>query len=175
MDAIQYGLRICAPKRPGRHDESVVAKHMTMIRERVRAHVDPTGAMDAVEFEDAMREVQTAMTFDADGFRIAQSLENSTFELAQLMDHLASDRHDAHDEAVKAWVAAYKIAPARALGDRVRATVNGKHVQGVVARIDADRGVYLVRCADFGHVEKGPGSHGFLLPYEDVEPIPATE
>lgn len=161
--------------RPQSHDPDVVQRHMALIRERVAGFLRSIN--DEVNLDTAMQDVQKAMHYESDGYRIAQSLESlgweANAELVSVMDSLALERSQALAEAEQEWVKSQGTPKSGlVVGAQVR-IIRGHPTQtgncGEVLRIDDASAKCLVMVPDLGHVRTGQGTHGFLINIEDVE------
>jgi len=167
--------------RPKRHDPDVERRHMALIRDRVAQYLRTADAtLSDEDLDHAMQEVQRAMQYQSDGYRIAEALESRGWhadaELVEFMDGLASERGDALDEAVEEWVkAGHGGKPGMVVGARVKVLAglrDQREHDGEVVRIDDERARCTVMVAALGHVRTGYGTHGFVLDFDDVEILP---
>jgi hypothetical protein len=83
--------------------------------------------------------------------------------LVDILDNL--DTRQVQREMVRQWVKATNPTPKRSVGDHV----STRHGDGIIARIDAKDATYLVRVPSKGHVDRGEGTHGFLMAYEEID------
>ncbi len=162
-----------ACSRPGRNDPKVVAMHMARILGRVREYLIGKGDASP-DMDEVMQQVESAMQYEEDGYRIAKYLDDlgwdADADLVELMDQLGCARHDAHQQATRAWVADEQIRPLFAMGQQVEFTQRQQRLSGEITKIDHQHAKYLVFVASLGHVRNGIGTLGTFVPFEDVQP-----
>jgi hypothetical protein len=110
-----------------------------------------------------------------DGYEMGKWLEDNKYwkvhmSILESLDLAGCYVSDAHLDAVKKWVIENGIKPERAVGDRVMIHEGWKRtpVEGFIATVHEETARYTVRCPSLGHVEKGEGTHGFIIDYEKV-------
>jgi len=87
------------------------------------------------------------------------------------MDGVADERYMALTNLVNRWVLQNGISPKYSVGQRVSIKKENKKHEGVIVKVDESVAKYLVRCEDLGHVAKGIGTHGVLIPFEETEKL----
>lgn len=122
--------------------------------------------------DDAIAEMAKAMRFSSGSFELAKALEMSGWSIDDdLLEELLEADHRlliAHQEVIAEWVLDRKIKPLRDVGAAVTVTYRGKPLAGEITRIDPKHATYSVYCPDLGHVRAGAGTHGIVVPFEDV-------
>lgn len=102
-----------------------------------------------------------------DGYEFTKLLERNhswdcNRELVDILD--GYDLWGAHREFEKRWVAAYRVFPSLLIS----ATLTYEGHPAEITKIYAD-GKYCIYCADLGHVKQGPGTHGVLVNWEEID------
>ncbi len=150
-------------ERPGRRSQSVCHAAAVALAEHLGS---------GCKSEEAIALLAKALGHAADAFGLAKSLESAMFEVDDvlLQELLAWDAHlsEAHRSRVRAWVSAMSIQPQRAIGDSVTFKNRGNDVSGEITRVNTGEAAYVVFCPSLGHVREGLGTHGCVVPYEDV-------
>lgn len=130
------------------------------------------GGEEDSDEEDVRNDLLFALDFYDDGYQIARQLDNKGWavdsELVDILDNATHYRYQAHSDAVAKWVEDNQIRPTLGLEDEVWFKLHGEKQTGVIIAIDAKHANYTVCCPSKGHKRKGNGTHGFILPYEDV-------
>lgn len=158
--------------RPNEHDDAVCQIAAEKIWPRVKQWLGD----DARDDEAEIKALARAVRGEGDGYKIARGLERDGWdpnaELVDILDNAGAAKYRACDELTKKWVAENEIKPAFAVGAQVKFKENrfSKTSQtGEVTKIEEDRAMYWIFCAELGHVREGCGTHATILPYEHVE------
>lgn len=131
----------------------------------------------AGESEGAVEDVLDALhNSEHDGYALACYLEREHYwapnaDLVSALDEASSHIYHARAEHVRAWVAQNHVVVPHRLGARVRIEHERCEYEGIVADIDRAQALVTVRVPALGHVAEGLGTHGFILPAEDVKEV----
>ena len=131
------------------------------------------------EHDDGADSLAGLMLTGGDGYQLARGLEDEwgiqpNAELVDTLDMAGSHILQAHRAAVVAWVNAHKIKTDLRLDQRARVKSGpDAGAVGTVVRVMQETGTLLLCCEGLGHVTDGPGVHGIVVPYENVEAAPA--
>lgn len=81
-----------------------------------------------------------------------------------------ADYSGCYERAVKAWIKDNNIVPALPVGQQVKIK-DQQHTEMLDGKICSisDHGKYCVMVPAMGHVESGLGTHGIMIPWEEVE------
>lgn len=115
---------------------------------------------DEDELADELAQVLNASPMDRD-------------DLVDLIDSVIGETYAIENARQKEWVHENAIEPLLAEGAQVKLPQSGKTYDGVVVKVNEMTGHYTVRVPSLGHVEKGVGTHGFVVPFETLHPIVA--
>jgi hypothetical protein len=164
--------------RPARYSEAIYQRAAEMLYER---REDYGVEVDADDRDGAIEDIADALRTGSNGYDRAQHLDrHGWFVDAQVVEWLDDDTtHDAHREAVREWVKAEGILPSLGVGTLVRMethpsyrkTVTTDTVEGEIREVYVDSAEYSIFVEAYGHVRKGTGTHGIILPYEAVQRI----
>ena len=141
------------PPRPGRHDPAVLDAATDRLWGYVRPWLDTGQRRVAIRANAEQKRDLRECIGSSNGYQFARSLDDRGWEpdaaLVAILDHVRQDIAVAHAGAVAAWVQRHRITTALPPGTRVRATVDGKVIEG---RLSAQRnpamGYYVVVCDD---------------------------
>lgn len=127
--------------------------------------------------EDEVREQLIDVLEDhRDGYEMAKRLEDDydwdcDSELVDILD--GSNFYEHRKAAVMAWIRDNGIMPRFAMGQEVKVKQSryDKTIHdGEIRAVNVD-GTYTVMIPALGHVREGIGTHGSVLPWEDVEDL----
>lgn len=113
-----------------------------------------------------------------DGYSLTKRLEctagiEGDSEIVEMMDDLLWQLRDALNQAVKDWVKTNNLEPPAGIGDRVLCQLGGLgHIEGEVTDIKEDTAHIIVYSQSAGHVKKGAGTNGWVIPYERAQRVP---
>lgn len=131
------------------------------------------------EHDDDADSLAGLMLAGADGYQLARGLEDEwgiqpNADLVDVLGIAGGQLHLAHRAAVVGWVIANDIKTDLRVGQRgqVKSGPDAGAV-GTVVRVMQETGTLLLCCEGLGHVTAGPGVHGIVVPYENVEAAPA--
>ena len=141
------------PPRPRRSDPAVLDAAANRMWGYVRPWVYAIRGRQVPGPDDELKDDLRECIGSSNGYQFARSLEDRGWEpdaaLVAILDHVRQDIAVAHAGAVAAWVQRHRITTALPPGTRVRATVDGKVIEG---RLSAQRnpamGYYVVVCDD---------------------------
>ena len=179
MNATNTLFRESIRKRPSRHDERIVrlaAEKTFDRREDYGVEVDDYDSAT----ESAINDIASVISGSRDGYEMARDLERKgwycTSQMVEWLDGADYDLYSAHDQAVAEWVAAEGIKPSLAIGASVTFTTPAFHAKGrgptlagEITAIDEKHARYTVFVPELGHVREGCGTHGIILPFEEIE------
>lgn len=158
-------------KRPGRFDERVIRTAVEAIRESVVRFLD---GEHPDEIDSALDDIVSAADFTEDTYQITRNLEDAGWyggdALYELVDELPMHRLQAHRDAVRAWVKRTGQVPSHAVGDTVtfHSAFDRRDFTGEVVKVNPEEMTYTVFVEELGHVREGVGTHGRIVPAEDV-------
>ena len=166
------------PPRPRIYDDQVLEATMEKVLPKVLKWREKNGT-DYTDSDDVKTELKDAIEFEDDSRKILNYLEDHYYwsvnrDLQEIMDEVAEERYIALTQLTNQWVLQNGVSPKHSVGQRVSFVTKNKTHEGVVAKVDESVAKYLVRCKQLGHVETGIGTHGTLLPFEDVRAIGTT-
>jgi len=165
------------PPRPSQYSDSVtnivVDKILKSIFKWVH-HEKYTPSQN--EIDEVKSELFNAIQWDDDPYQIAKNLEYSGWEpdgeLVDLLGNVSHYRYDAHADIVKhEWILKYGVEPKFSIGDKVSFKNKNGFEIGEVVDIYADAAKYAIYCEHRGHVRKGVGTRGNVIPFEDCSPV----
>jgi hypothetical protein len=178
------------PPRPKKDEATVLeaAKRLAAELNRTRKHDFPVEPEEDEDEDDGfVKDIADAIMYNCDGYEICRELERKSWSVdADLVEFFEGLAMYTIDEVVGGhthrWIETYGIAPALTLGASV---VLPKHYYGrdgkgpiVEARITAintKEAKYTVTIPSMDHVMPGElGTHGYLVPYEEVESAPVS-
>lgn len=146
---------------------------LIMAANRLMPQVMAWGKFSEEEAPEVAEQVMKALKNDTDGYHRAKYLEDrfswdSDSELVEVME--SDDFYGASKTAIKAWIIDNAIAPEFEVGRQVsvKKARAAELFTGTIRSL-TDDGMYCVMVPSLGHVESGPGTHGLLFPWEDVE------
>lgn len=160
-------------ERPKPNCKEVVRLAAEMLLPKVIEWLKEGGDDRAEEERDQiLDDLADAIEYEDDGFRIAEQLKSNHYwepdaGLVEILDR--HYKYDAYKDLVKKWVKENDIKPELAIESSVTVTVKGKSVNGIITNINNDTAEYTVCCESLGHVRSGIGTHGTILPYEEVK------
>lgn len=110
--------------------------------------------------------------YDDDGYALAKMLEDEhgldpDAGLVDALEAVTGIKRAATRATVERWVRDNDVASPFEVGAKVR--TRGVEGPGEVYEIDAKQAQCSVRFECLGHVASGPGTHGRILKYEDME------
>lgn len=161
------------PKRPSLYDDVVLDEAARLLLPAVLAwlgrHVDD-------DAEPAIfRQVTSVLRYGGGSYQMARRLEDEGWSVdGELVDIFESSAlYDAYVVAVRSWVTIHGIKPDRKIGDVVQFRHQDDEFRpcqkrGEIVGIYTDEAQYTVFCADDRHVWTGIGTHGHVIPYEDI-------
>lgn len=160
-------------KRPSLTDDRVLHPAATALLEDLKRECH-----DA-DFDDesaAIADIENAIRYEDDGFRICRALESASWDcdaaMVAVMEKAAHYKYREHREAVAEWVKVFGVQPSMREGERVTFRHRGgKQHTGSVRSINAEQAQYTIFCEELGHVREGLGTHGTILNYEDCQPV----
>jgi hypothetical protein len=162
--------------RPTRRDKAVIQRAAVLLLKRLRDNVsepfDPEDSEDVV-----IRQIEKALTYahGDDGYEIAKRLEDEGWDVTtSLVEEVDGGcLWEAYDECVAKWVAEQSRTPQLVIGTTVVVHPNSfeklQTAHGEITAISQERGTYTVLVPSWGHVRSGTGTHGRILPWEQVE------
>ena len=163
-------------KRPMRSDDFVIKKAAELMLPDFLEWLGEDAQDTEYELKTLIEVFDRA--FDFDGYEMAKLLDEkhygSNTELVDVMSNAYRKVDEAHRNAVSEWIRAYNIQPQLAVGDVVPCSrkVHGQPAQelsGEITAIDTKQAKYTIFVASLGHVKEGLGTHGFVVPFEDIE------
>jgi hypothetical protein len=163
------------PPRPKIYDNNVLEATLDSIMPAVKRWSDKNSS-NFDDADDTREQLRDAIEFEDDSRRILNYLEDHYYwsvdrDLQEIMDGVADERYMALTNLVNRWVLQNGISPKYSTGQRVSFKKENKTHEGVVVRVDESVAKYLVRCEDLGHVVRGIGTHGVLIPFEETEKL----
>lgn len=132
---------------------------------------------------DDIEVIELAISNEApvcDEYRMARHLDRHGWDcdmsVIEALSVTSGEVYDALREATKTWVTSNQIKPRLKIGDVAKVMLYEgrgpkKEYEGEVVRIDADLATYTICVPAIGHVKEGVGTHGVLIPYEDLHPL----
>ena len=141
------------PPRPRRSDPAVLDAATNRMWGYVRPWLGAAPGRAAIRAADECKRDLRECIGSSNGYEFARSLEDRGWEpdaaLVAILDHAQSDITVAHIGAAAAWVQRHGITTALPPGTRVRATVDGKAIEGTLsAQRSPTMGYYVVVCDD---------------------------
>lgn len=128
---------------------------------------------DYPEMEDAEDDFRGLLQFHrhGDGYELAKALDaqgwDVDFDLCEWLEHKFSVIVDnALREHVKAWAKSQSFP--YAIGDAVQFTRAGKPGHGEIVEVHLTDAKATIYCPHLGHVREGVGTHGFIVPWENI-------
>ena len=160
------------PPRPTAYDDEVIAEVVRRFGSKLKQW------LKLPVTEGSQEDLTNALKFVGRGetYRLARYLEDEAFwtvndELLSALEAIESIWLGVEQSAVKKWVLDNRIEPEFKVGERVSISHKGERIIGEVCRIDHDLATYSVYVESLGHVRKGIGTLGFLIPYENAKPV----
>jgi len=169
-------MKTQTPNRPGYADPEVLHCAARLLAPEV------AGALD-VPLDDELIE-DLAKAWDQEGYQFARRLERTTgitpdADLVETLDASSLHRWTAHRMYCAAWVRDDQITTNLEVGDKVRVLDHElgldshprfeSHWIGEVTSIDQIHAEATVYLPAVGHVRSGLGSHGRILPWEQLQ------
>jgi hypothetical protein len=155
-------------KRPSKSDSIVKRRAWELFMPAVKRYLG--NEWSDTEAPHIEKQITDVLRLD-DGYAMARSLERDGWEedrgLVDLMDEGESFLSAAHKELLGQWIAVYRIAPSRKIGDRVGTTNWYRKGQiGIITKIREDEATYAVNFPD------QPITSAQILLYEEVIDTP---
>lgn len=121
--------------------------------------------------------IETTENSFFDAYEAAKMLENKGWtvdkELVDTLDDYFFHINTVQQKAVAEWVERNAITARLKEGDLVQLKHKGAQVSGVIAKIESSHATYTVRVESLGHVTRGQGTHGFIVPFETFHTLVA--
>ena len=156
-------------KRPSRSDDAVLQAALLPFAKEFS--VDPEGDPRAW---GKLKEIMKQVTFQSN-FETGKELELAGWfvddNLLDLIENVEGKIYRAFREAQKAWVEANAIAPKLKVGAPVQVKRRLQVYEGIIASIQEQEATYTVRIPSEGHVEAGMGTHGWVIPFEELHEL----
>ncbi|MBD8088725.1 hypothetical protein IFT48_01950 [Pseudomonas fluorescens] len=152
-------------KRPTRHDE---ATYERAAKNFLALLAQPE------ESSDSMVKIGSALS-ERDTFSRARELADEGFDISDDVMQILLDNDfcgDAQAELVAQWVTGSNVKPRRKEGDQVSISHKGEKVKGEITQIQSKSATYVVFVPSLGHVKTGIGTHGLIIPFEEVHALP---
>lgn len=169
-------------KRPGRHDEAVIALCIEEVAELLLAwlqETDPSDDPDRIqECREHARKLLIGLCTDDDGYKLAKRLDDylgykPDSQLVDALEQIWSIRYKAYEKVVAEWVAREGIViPEAYMGKTVKFRSGPNPGQGEITKFYPESARVLIFCPEKGHVREGVGSHGVVIDWENVEELP---
>ncbi len=160
-------------QRPSIHDTAIIQSVAAVIARQLG---ESYGAHDQVAADIA--DVLGENPHD-DGYQLARRLEKHhdwecTFNTAEELDCASGELRSQVRSATATWVERNSIKPKKAVGDAVEVTQKGVAYSGEIVKIDEAHAEYTVTIPALGHVKEGPGTHGWIIKYEELHELAAS-
>lgn len=158
------------PARPKRGDAAVIDRAARELLPDVMQWLDGEGEEERT-YQDLRKVLDRA--FEYDGYDLAQEMDRlgyeSDAELVEILD--GGGINDAHRAVVEEWVRAHDLRLSLPIGTQVIARLYQRTVTGEVTALHPKTAEYTVMVPSEGHVKTGPGTHGYFVGFENVQPV----
>jgi hypothetical protein len=133
------------------------------------------------DLEESLRLALQEEAPEYDAYKLAQELDrshgwNCCTQDVHVLEGAFARAHGYLCKAIALWVKQNAIVARYQIGDLVRITAPDAQRKrcehdGEVIAVDADQATYTVMIAALGHVRKGVGTHGLIVPYEQLHAL----
>ncbi len=151
--------------RPSPRDEDVISLALDKLTPRVISWLnEPNPDIPGIRADLA------ANINARNGYEFARDLERRHWSgidcrLVEILDGADWDVSDAVNQLTEKWIEGYRVFPANSIG----ANVKWREHSGEITAIDLKRGKYTMFCPGSAHVREGMGTHGFIVPWEEID------
>ena len=158
-------------KRPSRTDDAILQSALLPFTEQfgVGPETDPRAW-------EQLKKIMGQVTFQSN-FETGKELESAGWtvddDLLDVIESVECKIYRVHAEAQRAWVETNAILPQLKVGDPARVKRRFQSYDGIIAAIRESEGTYTVRIPSEGHVETGVGTHGWVIPFEELHDLGA--
>ena len=167
--------------RPDHHIEdvkrAVVLKVLPAILSWLGETLDPKDEDDQSRLDEIQDDLLDVVCYSQDGYAMTKELEDdkgwadADSELVDILDNL--EFYSIGNAAIIQWIADNEVKPKLAAGAIVRVKQNRHRKEeftGEIIQVE-DSGNYVVLIPSQGHVREGVGTHGWCIPWEEVEAL----